>query len=52
MQQIAPLAYNAFKVFAPQSKPFLDEFEENYSGIHKNKRDRQSQIFIESLKKK
>ena len=52
MQRIAPLAYDAFKVFVPRPKSFILEFEENFSGVSKYKRAKESQEFIESLKKK
>ncbi len=51
MQNIAPLAYNALKVFAPRHKPFLAEFEENFSGVSKYKKGKTVQKYIESLKK-
>lgn len=51
MQQIAPLVYETIKVLVPRSKTFLTEFEENYSGVSMNKREKATDNFIESLRK-
>ena len=33
MRRIAPLVFDTIKVFAPDPKPFITEFKENFSGI-------------------
>ena len=52
MSRIAPLAYDIVKVFAPRPKSFLSEFLENYSGVSNNRKSKESEEFIESLKRK
>lgn len=52
MRQIAPLAYSAIKNFIPNSKNFIDEFEENFYGMNKYKRGEQAEKFIEYYRKK
>jgi membrane protein required for colicin V production len=52
MRQIAPLAYSALITFVPNSKSFIDEFDENFYGISNDKKGEQTNNFIEYYRKK
>ncbi len=52
MRRVAPLAYDALKVFVPQSKPFIAELKDNTSGVSINKQGETTQKVIEYYRKK
>lgn len=52
MRQVAPLAYDALKVFVPQSKPFFEELKDNTSGVSIPKQGNTTQKMLEYYRKK
>jgi len=52
MRQVAPLVYDAFKVFVPQSRPFIEELQESLSGVSVYRRGESTDRLIEYYQKK
>jgi membrane protein required for colicin V production len=52
MRRVAPLAYDALKVFVPQSKPFITELKDTTSGISYDKQGETTRKMLEYYRKK